>query len=64
LIPWTISEQFQDDNFGQLNGLRIVRIATHPGAQGKGYGSKAMDLLIKYYEGQLIDADAKNFTNE
>ena len=23
-----------------------------------------MDLLIKYYEGQLIDADAKNFTNE
>jgi N-acetyltransferase 10 len=32
LIPWTISEQFQDDKFGQLNGIRIVRIATHPSA--------------------------------
>ena len=41
-----------------------MRIATHPGAQGKGYGSKALDMLIKYYEGQLIDADAANFTKE
>jgi N-acetyltransferase 10 len=32
LIPWTVSEQFQDDKFGQLNGIRIVRIATHPAA--------------------------------
>lgn len=30
LIPWTISQQFQDYNFGQLSGARIVRIATHP----------------------------------
>ena len=58
LIPWTISEQFQDRKFGQLNGIRIVRIATHPSAQGRGYGSRALDLLIKYYEGQLTDADA------
>ena len=59
LIPWTVSEQFQDDNFGLLNGIRIVRIATHPSAQGRGYGSRALDLLIKYYEGQLTDADSK-----
>ena len=64
LIPWTISEQFQDDKFGQLNGIRIVRIATHPQAQGRGYGSRALDLLIKYYEGQLTDADAENITDE
>lgn len=51
LIPWTVSEQYQDDKFGQLNGLRIVRIATHPQAQGRGYGSRAMELLTKYYEG-------------
>ena len=63
LIPWTVSEQFQDDNFAQLNGMRIVRIATHPNAQGKGYGSRALDMLIKYYEGQLTDADAQ-LTNE
>ena len=64
LIPWTISEQFQDSNFGQLNGIRIVRVATHPSAQGRGYGSRALDLLIKYYEGQLFDADSENITDE
>ena len=41
-----------------------MRIATHPSAQGRGYGSRALDLLIKYYEGQLTDADAANITDE
>lgn len=36
LIPWTISQQFQDDKFPQLSGARIVRIATHPDFQGVG----------------------------
>ena len=58
LIPWTISEQFQDDSFASLSGIRVVRIATHPNAQGRGYGSRAMDQLIKYYEGQLVDFDS------
>lgn len=60
LIPWTVSEQFQDDSFAQLNGIRIIRIATHPSAQNKGYGSRALELLLKYYEGQLIDSDNAN----
>ena len=33
LIPWTISQQFQDTEFGQLSGVRVVRIATHPDLQ-------------------------------
>lgn len=41
-----------------------MRIATHPQAQGRGYGSRALDLLIKYYEGQLTDGDAANITDE
>jgi N-acetyltransferase 10 len=57
LIPWTISEQFQDETFAQLSGARIVRIATHPNAQGRGYGSRAMEQLIKYYQGELVDHD-------
>jgi N-acetyltransferase 10 len=57
LIPWTISEQFQDDSFASLNGVRIIRIATHPNAQNKGYGSRALELMIKYYEGLLTDFD-------
>ena len=34
LIPWTVSQQFQDSDFGSLSGARVVRIATHPDYQG------------------------------
>ena len=30
MIPWLITQQFQEDKFGLLSGARIVRIATHP----------------------------------
>lgn len=30
LIPWTISQQYQDDDFASLSGARVVRIAVHP----------------------------------
>jgi N-acetyltransferase 10 len=30
MIPWLVSQQFQDDKFAYLSGARIVRIATHP----------------------------------
>ncbi|XP_072475293.1 RNA cytidine acetyltransferase isoform X2 [Notamacropus eugenii] len=53
LIPWTVSEQFQDPDFGSLSGGRIVRIAVHPDYQGMGYGSRALQLLQMYYEGQF-----------
>lgn len=51
LIPWTVSQQFQDSDFAKLSGARIVRIATHPDAQRMGYGTRAMKLLIEYYQG-------------
>ena len=51
LIPWTMAQQFQDDNFPQLSGARVVRIATHPEYQKMGYGSRALHLLKEYYEG-------------
>ncbi|XP_067044164.1 RNA cytidine acetyltransferase-like [Acropora muricata] len=53
LIPWTISQQFNDHEFAGLSGGRIVRIATHPDFQGMGYGRRAMNLLIQYYEGNI-----------
>ena len=49
LIPWTIAEKFNDQNFPMLSGARIVRIATHPEYQGQGYGTKALELLKEYY---------------
>jgi N-acetyltransferase 10 len=34
LIPWTVAQQFQDEDFPMLSGARVVRIATHPDYQG------------------------------
>ncbi|NXP80995.1 NAT10 acetyltransferase, partial [Ramphastos sulfuratus] len=59
LIPWTISEQFQDPDFGGLSGGRVVRIAVHPDYQGMGYGSRALALLQMYYEGKFPCLDEK-----
>ncbi|TKY60362.1 N-acetyltransferase protein [Spatholobus suberectus] len=52
-IPWKFCEQFRDTVFPSLSGVRIVRIATHPSAMRLGYGSQAVELLMRYYEGQL-----------
>ena len=57
LIPWTISEYYQDSEFGHLTGIRIVRIACHPDYQRMGYGSRALELLSQYYEGKFIKID-------
>ena len=51
LIPWIVTEQFQDFEFCNLSGARVVRIATHPDYQGMGYGSRALGLLKQYYSG-------------
>ena len=53
LIPWTISEQFRQYDFGELSGARIVRIATHPDFQQAGYGKEAMRQLEEYYKGAI-----------
>ena len=37
--------------FATLSGARVVRIATHPDVQKMGYGSRALDLLIDYFQG-------------
>ncbi|EEA05591.1 putative ATPase family protein [Cryptosporidium muris RN66] len=46
LIPWTLSNYFVRENFGQLTGIRVVRIATHPSIQRMGYGKHALQQLI------------------
>lgn len=57
LIPWSIREQFQDSEFPQLAGARVVRIATHPIAQKMGYGSRALQLLVDFFEKKMISLD-------
>ncbi|XP_076302455.1 RNA cytidine acetyltransferase l(1)G0020 [Lasioglossum baleicum] len=55
LIPWTVAQQYQDQDFPSLAGARIVRIATHPDYHGMGYGSRALELLKQYYEMKILN---------
>jgi N-acetyltransferase 10 len=57
LIPWLVSQQFQDEEFAELSGARVVRIATNPEYIGMGYGSRALQLLIDFYEGKFLSLD-------
>lgn len=60
LIPWLVSQQFQDDDFASLSGARVVRIATNPDYSGMGYGSRALELLQDYFEGKFTDISESN----
>lgn len=50
LIPDNITRYTGLVSFPQMKGFRIVRIATHPKLQGKGLGSKALELLAEVAE--------------
>ncbi|XP_059150893.1 RNA cytidine acetyltransferase-like [Physella acuta] len=67
LIPWTVSQQYQDHDFPGLSGARVVRIATHPDYQGMGYGSRALNQLQEYFEGKfpnLKETNEENMSSE
>ncbi|KAJ2467191.1 N-acetyltransferase 10, partial [Coemansia sp. RSA 2322] len=53
LIPWLVAQQYQDEDFASLSGARVVRIATHPDYASMGYGSRALDQLRSFYQGQF-----------
>ena len=55
LIPWTISDFYQDNEFPNISGIRVVRIATHPECNRMGYGTRALQLLTEFYEGKIIN---------
>lgn len=63
LIPWVVSQQFQDEDFAGLSGARVVRIATSPEYMGMGYGSRALDLLKDYFQGKFTNL-SENFVNK
>ncbi|KAI4271439.1 MAG: hypothetical protein L6R35_006533, partial [Caloplaca aegaea] len=55
LIPWLVSQQFQDEEFAGLSGARIVRIATNPEYVQMGYGSQALRLLTDFFEDKFAN---------
>ncbi|EXJ88610.1 tRNA(Met) cytidine acetyltransferase [Capronia coronata CBS 617.96] len=65
LIPWLVSQQFQDSEFAGLSGSRVVRIATNPEYLNMGYGSRALQLLADFYEGKFASlSEAEESTIE
>ena len=62
LIPWVVSQQFGDVDFGGLSGGRIVRIAVNPEYGSMGYGSRALELLTEFYEGKHISLSEESST--
>ncbi|XP_057340613.1 RNA cytidine acetyltransferase isoform X1 [Microplitis mediator] len=64
LIPWTLAQHFHDNDFPNLSGARIVRIATHPDYHRMGYGTRALELLKHYYEMKIPNIDDENKTTE
>ncbi|EWC45149.1 UPF0202 protein KRE33 [Drechslerella stenobrocha 248] len=57
LIPWLVTQQYQDEDFATLSGARVVRIATNPEYTKMGYGSRALRLLEDFYEGKFASLD-------
>ncbi|KAF8632043.1 hypothetical protein AX15_002085 [Amanita polypyramis BW_CC] len=57
MIPWLISQQFQETRFGMLSGARIVRVACHPDYANMGYGSRALQALNSFYSGEYFSLD-------
>ncbi|KAF8587760.1 DUF699-domain-containing protein [Ramaria rubella] len=57
MIPWLISQQFQESNFASLSGARVVRIATHPDYINMGYGARALQALNSFYNGEYFNVD-------
>ncbi|KAI1169726.1 N-acetyltransferase-like protein [Nemania sp. FL0916] len=64
LIPWLVSQQFQDEEFASFSGARIIRIATSPEFTSRGYGAKAISDLISFYEGKFASLSEDGLEDE
>eukprot|EP01059_Diplonema_ambulator_P026050 TRINITY_DN4321_c1_g1_i1.p1 TRINITY_DN4321_c1_g1~~TRINITY_DN4321_c1_g1_i1.p1 ORF type:complete len:974 (+),score=326.59 TRINITY_DN4321_c1_g1_i1:39-2960(+) len=57
IIPYTLSQHFQESGFAELAGMRVVRIAVLPDMARKKYGSRALELLTQYYNGEMCSLE-------
>lgn len=59
MIPWLVSQQFQESKFAQLSGARIVRIATHPD-----YANVRIVLVPSSWSGDSVRAELTNLLRQ
>ena len=62
LIPQRLIKYERLTEFGRLRGWRIIRIAIHPEFQGKGYGSKLLNEVVKNAEREGLDWIGSSFS--
>ncbi len=55
MIPSRVVLHYDFKSFGRLRGWRIVRIATHPDLQGRGFGTRALGEVESEAESKGID---------
>eukprot|EP00702_Spironucleus_salmonicida_P007154 EST48445.1 N-acetyltransferase-like protein [Spironucleus salmonicida] len=68
MVPWLLSQQFQQPSLSSKTTIRIVRIATNPFFMQRGYGQQAVQQLQKLYSNQIsisklserVDRDMQN----
>lgn len=56
MLSWLLCQQFQRNDFAELAGARVVRIATNPQYAQYGYGSRLLRLLASFFRGDLLSA--------
>ncbi|KIM30804.1 hypothetical protein M408DRAFT_21631 [Serendipita vermifera MAFF 305830] len=57
MIPWLVSQQFQENKFAQLSGARVIRIAVHPDYTRMGFGARTLEALNAFYSGEYLNLD-------
>ncbi|GBE59212.1 ATPase domain containing protein [Babesia ovata] len=60
LIPWTLTQNFCSEDFCQLLGVRIVRIAVPQALQNMGYGSECLSQFINCVNGAVNQVPASD----
>ncbi|BCU69146.1 tRNA(Met) cytidine acetyltransferase TmcA [Stygiolobus caldivivus] len=64
LIPQRLIKYDRLVDFGALKGWRVMRIAVHPEYQGKGYGSRLLDHILRRAEGEGLDWVGSSFSSD
>ncbi|RPA99292.1 DUF699-domain-containing protein [Choiromyces venosus 120613-1] len=67
MIPWLVSQQFQNEGFTSPSGAQVVQIVTNPDYTGMGYGSRfqSLDEGASYVKEQMFrvtDEEIENST--
>lgn len=60
LIPWTLTQNFCTDDFCQLLGVRVIRLAVPQAFQSMGYGTECMSQFISNIDSVVNQSVAKD----